>query len=269
MKNEYKKVGQLITQILTVIIVFGIITCGLWRINLIRLPSFLDRIIASENEYDEGYTSDGYEIFKHIGFISSEVDAEFSYPAITPEKLSVLLDSVEPYDNFYWECTSKLIANNNKRIKKCKLRISGDKYNVEILDENDLTVRKCISDGYSTVIKSSFENGTPKSRIYKHGLFDYYSDASVISFEYFKNFNFTSDGMEIFHIEKDGFNLISINHSYERNGIVVKNNYLVSLDYGVVLFAECFENDELIYSLETKSINSISSLDNELFAVTK
>ncbi len=269
MKNDYKKVGQLIAQIITVIVVFGIISYGLWRINLIRLPSFIGVFIDSEAEQDEDYANDGYEIFKHIGLDSSESDFEYSYPAVTPEKLSVLLDSAVPYDNFYWESTARVISSSDERIYRCNSRISGNKYNIEILDKNNFTVRKCISDGGSTVVIENSEYGGSKSRVYKRGLTDFYSDASIVSIDYFKNFDFTSVDTEILHIEKEGFNLVSVTYSYDRNDIKIKNNFLLSLDYGVVLFAESFEDDELVYALNTESIYSISSLDDELFKVTK
>ena len=90
---------------------------------------------------------------------------------------------------------------------------------------------------------------------------------ALISIDYFKDNSFDSSNCEIRTVTKDNLNLVSITHISERNNTMIKNNYLLSLDYGVVLYAESFENDKSVYKLTTASIYSLDSLDDELFTI--
>ena len=103
--------------------------------------------------------------------------------------------------------------------------------------------------------------------MYEAGIFDFYSDAGLISVGYFKDADFSDGNCEIRLVENDQYNLVSVVHTYERNGVTVKNSYGISLDFGVVLFAECFENDVPVFEQTTLSIYPVSSLDDKLFAV--
>lgn len=265
MKGEFKKARQLILQILTVIVVFAAALYGLWRINLIRLPAFVENMFVVSDESPDSYVNDGYEIFEYIGS-SDSAETELMYPEITPENLVSLLESAEPYSNYYWESKTEVFSSTGSTVSECKSRISGNRYNVEILNEQGLTVRKCISDGVKTYITTNSGGGS-KTAVFERGLTDFYSDASIIPVDFFKNTEFSLEDTEIRHVTNKGYNLVCVTFSYERSGITVENNYMISLDYGVVLFAECFENGEPVYKLSTDSIYSLSSLDDELFQI--
>lgn len=267
MKGELRKSGQLITQILAVIVVFGIIAYGLWRIDLLKLPSFIENLLVSGDEPTEDYASDGYEIFGYINSDAASTEKELIYPTVSTENLAALLNTAIPYENYYWESRSELISSSGSVVTECKSRISGNRYNVEISDNNGNTVRRYISDGESTLVSKSSRGGINSSKIYRYGLVDFYADASLISIDYFKDGEFSDDNTEIRFINENGYNMLSLVYIADRNGVTVRNEFLISLDYGVVLFAECYEKDTLVYSLHTDSIYSLSSLDDELFKI--
>ncbi len=265
MKRDLKKTNGLFVQILIVLVLFSIAVYSLWRINLIKFPDFIENIISPDNASTGEYAGDGYEIFKYISDASSV--AESIYPEISLENLSDTLISLEAYDNFYWESTAKVYSDFGSSSKTCRSRISGNRYNIELLDADGNTLKKYISDGKKSIV-SKYNGNNVVSSVYTSGLMDFYSDSGIISVSDISNTDFDKSSCEIRRIEKDGFNLISIVYSYNRNDVTVKNNVLLSLDYGVVLFAEIHENNKLVYTLDTKTIYQLESLDDELFIVS-
>lgn len=266
MRDDFKKARQLIFQIITVIVIFTAAVYALWRINLVRLPTFIENLITNKVDVTNDYTNNGYEIFNHINQ-SNDAEFESIYPEIESVYLTEILNSIKPYEHFYWESRSEIYSSEGLRVSDCKSRISGNKYNIEVLNEQGNTVRKCISNGEKTVIFLQGAYGL-KSKEYNRGLNDFYSDSSIISVDYFKNTDFSNLNTNVRLVNNENSKLVSIVYSYDRNGTVVKNSFLVSLDFGVVLFAECTENDIVVYKLQTNSIYPLSSLDSDIFSIT-
>lgn len=259
------KIRTLISQILLVIVLFAVAFILLRRANLIQLPTFLENLFYKEQTEVTTETNDNREIFNHIGSYT-DINEIKSYPSISVSNMNSLLESLVPHENFYWESTTEVYSNNSVSTRVCKSRISGNKYNAEITDNSGTVLKKYVSDGVSTRV-SSMKSDKSSSNIYKKGVFDFYSDAGLISVEHFKGFEFTDDNCEIKHIKNNDYNIISVEYRYERNGIAVKNIYGISLDYGVVLFAECYENDVRVFNQTTNSIYPLTSLEGKLFTV--
>ena len=266
MKHRLKKAGNLIVQIATLLVFFAIAFILLVRAELISLPNFLQGIFGNDEEIASETKHDDQEIFNFIGS-APDTETEFSdYPQISAENMNTLLNSLSAHKNFYWESVSKTFSSKAVVTKDCRSRISGDKYNVEILNEDGNVTKKFISNGKKTLITKYYQ-GSSESSLYEAGIFDFYSDAGLISVDYFKDADFSDGNCEIRLVENDQYNLVSVVHTYERNGVTVKNSYGISLDFGVVLFAECFENDVPVFEQTTLSIYPVSSLDDKLFAV--
>lgn len=265
MKSGFKKAKSLILQILLLLVLFFVAYILLGRAKLIKLPHFIEDLFPTEHNEAPELSGDGQEIFEYIAAPGNSAEFQ-SYPEITVENMNTLLNALEPHQNFYWESISETFSSDSSVKINCKSRISGKKYNVEILDNNNNTTKKYVSDGVNTVI-SGFSSGNTASSVYSSGIFDFYSDAALISIDYFKDTDFTKGSCEIHHVKNEQYNLVSVVYTYDRNGITVKNNYGISLDFGVVLFAECFENDIPVFKQSTVSIYPLTSLDDKLFTI--
>lgn len=264
MKKDFSIAKKLLFQIIIVLILFSVCLLGLRQANLIRFPEFIENIISPSANSGSDYVGTGFEIFEHLSDDYDDVQNVF-LPKIGINNLRAMLSSLETYENFYWECNSEVYSDTGSSVKECKLRVSEDRYNLEIFDVYGNVLKKYISNGVKTSI-SDYRSGIG-SKMYQNGIFDFYSDASIISVDYFEDNVFTEDNCKIQLIEKDAFNLVSLIHTYERNGTDIRNHYMISLDYGVVLFAQCYENDSLVYNFTTNSIHPLAGLEDELFTV--
>ncbi len=265
MNGNFKNTKALLVQILAILLLFILAFIGLRRLNLVKFPAFIENLIAVDDFNSDEYINDSYKILEYIN--KSEAEEKNSlYPEITSDNLKNLLNSLNVYDSYYWETTSNNYYNTSLKSINCKSRISGDRYNVEITSDNGNSLKKCVSNGERTAVYIT-ENKITKKAAYEAGLSDFYSDASIVSIDYFKDFDFSDANCEINTIKKDDFSLVSISYTYDRNGTQVKNVFLISLDFGVVLFSECYENDTLVYSMSTNSIYPLTSFEDNLFNV--
>ncbi len=261
--NKHKNINSLLFQLVIVFLMVVAISFWLRSVNIIRFPDFIENIISSRDEDIDTYTQRGYEIFEHI---STELKSDTTriYPSLDSASLKNILDNLDTYDNFFWQSTSTTYFGNKEMTKHCKSRISGNRYNIEILDINGRLIKKCLCNGHNVQI-SDTDSYFESAKDYKQGIIDFYSDASVISIDYFKKLDMDNIPYEIYRITDSDYNLLSVSFEYQRNGVTVKNNFLVSLDFGVVLFADSYENDVLVYKLITDSIYSLPYLDDEIF----
>lgn len=266
MRQKFNKAGSLLFQILILLVIFTVAFIFLARAKLIQLPSFMDNLIHNESDSTVENNNSGSDIFKYIGDVPDTPEEFKSYPEITSDNLNVLLNSLKPYTNFYWESISETYSSGSSVIKDCKSRISGNKYNVEISDKNGNISAKYISNGEKTAV-TKYNGTASESAVYSAGIFDFYSDAGIISADYFRDFDFSGGNCTVRLAETDSYRLVYVEYSYIRNGVTVKNEYGISLDYGVVLFARCFENDTLVFSQKTTSVYPLDSLDDKLFTV--
>jgi len=264
--KHFEKIGSLLIQIFILLSLFTIAFLMLAKANLIQLPGFMQGLFHNEAEVSPENIANDTEILDYIGNTPESSETFKDYPEISVDNMNTLLNSLKPYDNFYWESVSETYYDNETVTKNCRSRISGSRYNVEILDPNGNITRKFVSDGVETfVTKYSGNNSSTSS--YNAGIFDFYSDAGLISVDYFKDRDFTSGSCEIRLVDNQQYKLVSIVYTYDRNGITVKNDYGISLDYGVVLFAQCFENDKPVFRQITTSIYPLTNLDDKLFTV--
>lgn len=265
MKNGIKKARNLIIQIFVLLILFIVAFLALGYADLIGLPEFIENIFPSDSGEKNETADSGNKVFDYLSDSFPKEQANL-YPTISAENLNVILNSLETRQSFYWESVSEIYSGENVVKRYCKSRISGNKYNVEILDGSDNIIKKIVCNGTQTVV-TKYSDGVADSGAYSQGIFDFYSDASLISVDYFKNSDFSNENCEIKLIQNEDYNLVSISYEYDRNGTAVKNNCSLSLDYGVVLFAESYENGILVFKQTTKSVNPLTVPNDDLFSV--
>lgn len=265
MKDDSAKKRGLFFQILILLVLFIVVFILLRFANLIRFPSFIEKLFESDTEIKTELPTDKQDALQYIDH-SVNLPELSSYPTISIEKMNILLNSLEPQENFYWESRSETFSSAGSVIKNCKSRLSGSKYNVEFFDPQGRITMRQVCDGEKTII-TKVANGESDSSVFSSGIFDFYSVAGLISIDYFKDKDFSNGTCEIHRIQNDQSNLLSLNYSYDRNGVTVKHNFKISLDFGVVLFAEIFENDIPVFKQSTTSIYPLTSLDDKLFSI--
>ncbi len=259
--KQFKKAGSLLFQIITLLVLFTAAFLLLARANLIQLPGFMQSFFHDEPEIKTETINKEHDIREFISDAPENSDGFKNYPTISADKMNTLLNSLIPLENFYWETVSEIYSDDSVKISKCRSRISGNRYAIDMLDNNDNFEKKIVSDGEKTNV-TSYTGGTTNVSTYNTGIFDFYSDAGLVSIKRIKDSAFTAENCEIRHIDDQQYKLISVVFTYERNGITIKNDYGISLDYGVVLFAQEYENDILTLKQTTTSIYPLTPRDD-------
>lgn len=265
MKKRFSNIRSLLLQMAVVILLFLVALYGLWRVGLVSLPGFLENLLKTESTEQQPYVNESYTLFEYVRD-KAEPETENLYPSLTPENLSLLLNELTPYETYFWSCETTVYGAEYQRSTEINARISGSKYHVETSDAANNTRKVYISDGEKTSV-TAYRGQQPESTVYARGLQDFYSDAGLVSVASFADADFPNGNCDIRSIENNGYRLVSIVYEQDRNGVTVRNQYMLSLDYGIVLFAECFENGKPVYTMKTTSVYPLTTFDEELFRV--
>ena len=105
---------------------------------------------------------------------------------------------------------------------------------------------------------SEYNDGKENKTTLKKGGFDIQSDTGIIMMHdrfFSDNASYADD--EFYSVAYSDFGSVLYFEFFTNiENISQKECYWLSLDYGVVIKAECYESDKLVYSLETTTINS-------------
>ena len=122
------------------------------------------------------------------------------------------------------------------------------------MSDDGNVVKQIVSDSENTTI-NTLVNGNIKTTSYPNGKFDFSAETgAIITHEAF--FEAADDPQYSFKIEADDLGTVmlieftSVMENYSQ-----RQEYTLSLDYGVVTEARCYENGSLIYELTTNSLS--------------
>ena len=265
MKKRFSNIRSLLLQMAVVILLFLVALYGLWRVGLVSLPSFLEELLTTDKADTQPYVNESYTLFEYVRD-ADETETDVVYPVLSAENLTLLLSELAPYETYFWSCETTVYGAGYERSAEINARISGSKYHVETSDASNNTRKVYICDGEKTSV-TVYRGPQTESTVYARGLQDFYSDAGLVSVASFADADFPNGNCDIRTIENNGYRLVSIVYEQMRGNVTVRNQYMLSLDYGIVLFAECYENDKPVYTMKTTSVYPLTTFDEELFRV--
>ena len=248
--NKLKNLLFSFLNILVIAAILVFIMWGLWKIGLIELP-FLDKLSgnqsteAPEKKHNSTEFLESTENLPKYDFESTELNGD------TVKKM---LSELKPSFSFAQDLQYTLISESsvlNKRVfvikhdsVYCAFFLSGDG-NVE---------KQIIRNDYHTTV-NTLTGSELQGISYNNGDIDFGSQAGIILTH--KDFlPAADDPAYTFEIgSDDNGTVMKISFTSAMGEYTQVQEYTLSLDYGVVTEASCYENGKLIYSLSTNSLS--------------
>ena len=166
------------------------------------------------------------------------------FPDITHARVKELLSSVVPPERYCWYYTSVLYSSVKSLSRTGILIFDSGDYKAEVYDDNNRLYKSVsLRDGALYTEQNGAEKELPA------GKSSVFSEAGIPELS-----SFLSDSGEDFSYtlsESDYGTLLYAVFSVEKGSYSQKQEYYISLDYGLVVRVDCYENDSLIYHLET------------------
>ncbi len=235
--------------LIAAVLVFIIL--GLNRIGIFVLPDmFPDEIRQNVLPDDDGEIYDSLLIKKSSENVRVEAD-------LTPQGVKNILDNVVLSDNYYQKLTTTLYAENKKNIKiNATVRRTDGFTTVSLYNSKDVLYKE-ISQLEDGIKIKEFSDAEEKSAFFSEGSISLEEESGVVmTHKYFYvDTNELSEG-DYSVAYTDYGTIMQIVFDDSNDEVVKTKKYWLSLDYGVVVRAEAYENDSLVYKTETSVLTS-------------
>lgn len=242
----------LVILILILGIIFGLESIGIFSFS--ELLPWVNPENKDENSDYLRYDNDIYEALSE----NNSTDTVSVVSDLSREHVIKILDEITVADNYYQEYNISLLDDNGHSFdSKATISRKDMMYDVSLYTSAG-NVYKRIRESADTVEIFNFDNGTENKTTLKKGSFDIQSDSGIIMTHdrFFSDYASYADD-EFYSVAYSDFgSVLYFEFLTELEGYSQKECYWLSLDFGVIIKAECYENDNLVYSLETITINS-------------
>lgn len=209
----------------------------------------------SENNFNTNKTvlpGDEEKIYQSISGVSN--DSVKLVPDITHEQVKEMLNTLSPPSSFCWYYTHTLYSSKKSNTTTGILKIDGGNYRIETYNTDGFLMKSIIGEGdgisvlnntYGTVSEFSSESTSV------------FIEAGVPDIEKFASDSGTDFDYTL--VNSIYGTLLFARFESEINGYSQTEEYYISLDYGIVIKADCFENGNVIYSLATTALYELEN----------
>jgi|GEM_PF-3224042 len=260
MKEKFLNGIYIAINVLIIAAVIFVVLFGLWKLKLITPPEMLTKFLQLEDggkqtvlPGDKGKIYDSLKSRKKVKGI--EV-----YPNITHDNLKAMIENIKPENNYYWETMTTVFSKKESIKSKNIIRFYKGSYRIELYDSKNKLTKLIADNKTSTVV----ENAEGASQTFPSGTLSLASQAGVAEMSKFltlpqdASYHFTL-------VESDFGDLLNLTFDYSYETYTQKEIYWISLDYGLVVRAETYENGELAYLLETEKLSPLPTPSDSLF----
>lgn len=179
------------------------------------------------------------------------------YPSLDHNNVKTLLSSAVRPEKFYWEFNKTIISSQKERVTKGSVKFEGDNYRMELYSASNNNLEKTVIRQNDTVTVQTYLNTRSSVAEFPSSSTTVFVEAGVPDM-----IDFLSDEGEEFAYslhESEYGKILYAEFSKEKDGYLQQKNYYICLDFGIVLKADCFENGNLVYSINTTSLYEIEN----------
>ena len=232
-------------------VVLAVIILGLNRMGLYNLPSWIENVVNPDNYQDNNANVDDSMVYESVGYDISE-NTKVEKTSLTYENARQILEKIEVSRDYYHELSINLMSEGKTRSSKVVINKLDGMYSADIYNKSGRIIKSIENKNDSITVKEYTNERVTGEFSYPSGNFTVWELAGVIV----DHENFLSGD---YALEEGDFSVIygdfgaeleivfdTVMEEYSQHEV-----YRVNVDYGVVTNAQCYENDELVYEMNT------------------
>lgn len=225
-----------------------------------------DFLFGSNNSIQEDKPEIDDEVYNLLEKADAETNDEKEHISITKENFRVLVENIRLPDEFNWESETSCIYGEDSLVEKNILSYENGRYKLEIYSADTL-VKTIEDDGTTTAV--TVHTPIASSNNYPSGSTDVFAEASLPTPQSF--LDLPKDTLSYdFTMSKGSFgNMVDLTFTYLYGNCTYRESYRISLDYGVVLSAETYEDEVLVYKLTTSKLRGAFDKANTTQTITE
>lgn len=253
MKN-HREFSGVLANILIVVAILIFIVLGLNKIGVYDLPDAIEKLIGTYNENsDKPYKN--YQSEHGLGVSFDGKKSVSDVYELNYLNAVRLLENISPVENYNHKIEFKSFYEEKSLVKNVSLSRKNGLYSAYII-ENDNRIVKEISESASTVTITSYMNSDPYEAVFERANFNISDECGfIINVDAFLDSGFELDSATFTQLENEYGTAVKITFADSLGAHSCTESYIISMDYGVVLSAECHEDGLLVYSMSTKELS--------------
>lgn len=251
MKNNHEIVGLLL-NIAAVLILLFLIVVGLNLIGLYNLPAPIEKLLGTYKDTDIISSSDDtlvHELINDEKNVSTYYSASLNY-----ENAEKLLKSLSVSRDYLQEVVITHYHESKVLVEKVFVKRIDGLCEAVISNANDVVV-KSVKETENGISVENAENDSvillPKGNFVFSGECGFIMDVGE-----FLASKSTLDEASFSQYSDENGSYITIVFDHIMGNIAYKQEYIISLDFGIVTGVKSYENNTLVYEMMTKSLTN-------------
>ncbi len=180
------------------------------------------------------------------------------YPNISHENVKELLRALDTPRVYYWYYNSTIVSSAKERTTSGIMRYNNGNYMIENYSgDTSGNLEKTIIEENAIVTVQTYNNSQTSISEFNSESTNAFIEAGVPDISAFisndgENFKYT------LHDSEYG-KLLYAEFTSDKDSYTQEQRYYISLDFGIVIKAECYENGSLIYALNTLTLYELEN----------
>jgi hypothetical protein len=245
-------------------VVFALVLFGLYKINMIRLPEALEKLLGTAETQPPDNTGGQSEqrIYAALsGTPTASDDYVLEYDVDTGSLLD-LLRTAAPETAYYMEAKITQSYGDKTLTRQMKLSRDGEKYNAQIYEGSSSEPTSIVCDGERIRYTDHAAGGKLRSRFYPAGGdFTLEYQLGLPSLEYMLQNG--GENLKVTLLRTESENLYCLECEYP--DINQREIVYVSVKYNCIVSAEAYYGDEIVYSFVTTKFDAGAAFADSVF----
>ena len=248
---KFKKYFGYAMNVTVIAFILLFIVLGLNYIGLNNLPAPIEKLLGTYDEANNNTPRDDNAVYGAITGGEEKINT-VSTAYISYENARKLLEKISVSRDFVQEISVENVFGEKIQSKRIVLEYDDGKYLAEVYDDNGMP-EKTIKELENQVEVTYYHNFKEDTAKFDKGDFTVAEECGVI----LNSDVFLESGYELsegeFLVENSEFGaVLKIEFTNEVDGYVSREIFRLSSDYGVVVSAQSYEGDNLVYSMKTE-----------------
>ncbi len=257
MKNYRDLFGIVANAVLVLALLFAIMI-GLNKIGVYELPNFVERIIGTSEVVDSGQDVGDTNVYSTVNYkVSDSASEEIS---LNSNNIKNLVMNITPAENYRQSIYVVNYSDDAEKNEKMSIVCKGGYYDIIVMDSDGHLIKNVSESDTKTSVTVLSTDGVLENFEVDKGSFSVWEEVGII----LNSNNFISSDYELaetdFMVQYGDFGAEAIfEFVTDFQNYSQREIYTLSLDYGIVISAECYEEDVLVYSMKTSSLEFLNS----------
>ena len=252
MKNKNEVFG-LATNILAVVLLLAFVVIGLNMIGLYNLPESIENILGTGEDSAEGEDNNDEGVYSLIG--STGTPSAVEVVELDYTNARTVLENLKPSESYIQNVVVTRYSGNSSSVQNLSVVRSNGMYEVSICDAKDKPIKNLKETSHHMVICSA-DSDNGKDVVISKGNFDIsYECGFVVNVDEFLKYSDKLDEGDFSQYSDDNGSFMIVSFNSEVDGIVYFQQYTISIDFGVVTKAFCYEDEKLVYEMITTGLS--------------